>query len=454
MLPYLPLLFISTAFLEIVSAVAINEDSLVMLSKLKLRLPNLPSTLFVVPMLCGVFGLNGCAAGGAGGAGNGAGIDATDMQTLTQQAKNAKAALLSEDNPSQILFWSPEQQLFGYKNIDKIYPTRQITASDSPYPLTAAPQDLLSLTYELNGETYSIAQYIEKYRTAGLIVVRDDKVLLENYSLGNKPSTRWMSFSIAKSVTSLLIGAAIQDGYILSVDEPVTKYLPRLTDTAYAETTIKDLLNMASGVAWNEDYTDPNSDVSHAGGLNGIELFEYLGKLPNASAPGSNFNYSTGETNLVGALLRAAIGNNAASYLEHKIWQPFGMEFDANWMLNAPGGGEQGGCCLSATLRDYARIGLYAMRNGKNKAGESVLPQGWMQASTQPSAAYPGYGYLWWLADDASYAARGIFGQMIVVVPEERLVIAMHNAWPEAVGDSLSAHRAAMVQAIRTELLN
>lgn len=386
--------------------------------------------------------LSGCAADGA-----------IERQTPEQQAKDAKAAQLTADNPAQILFWSPERQLYGYKNIDKLYPTRQVAASSAPYPLVDAPQDLTSLTYELDGQTYSIAQYIEKYRTTGLIVVRDDQVLLENYSLGNTASTRWMSFSIAKSVTSLLIGAAIHDGYILSVDEPVVKYLPRLADTAYHATTIKDLLNMASGVAWDEDYTDADSDVSHAAGLGGVGLLEYLGRLPNAAAPGSKFNYNTGETNLVGALLRAAIGNNAATYLQHKIWQPFGMEADANWRLNSSGGGEKGGCCLSATLRDYARIGIYAMREGKNQAGESALPEGWMQESTQPSAAYPGYGYLWWLADDASYTARGIFGQMIVVVPEEKLVVAMHSAWPDAVGDELSAHRAAMVQAIRTELL-
>lgn len=401
---------------------------------------NLHPRLLLLPLV--VLSLFGCAAD-----------TSQPMQTLPQQqAKAAKAAQLAADNPSQILFWTPQQQLYGYKNINKIYPTRKVAASNAPYPLTDAPRDLLSLTYQLDGKTHSIAQYVEKYRTAGLIVVREDQVLLENYSLGNNASTRWMSFSIAKSVTSLLIGAALRDGYILSVDEPVTKYLPRLANTAYDRTTIKDLLNMASGVAWNEDYTDPDSDVSHAGGLNGIALFEYLGKLPNAAAPGITFNYSTGETNLVGALLRAAIGNNAATYLQHKIWQPFGMESDANWMLNAPDGGEQGGCCLSATLRDYARIGLYAMRNGEPKTGESVLPQGWMQASTQPSAAYPGYGYLWWLADDSSYSARGIFGQMIVVVPQEKLVIAMHSAWPDAVGDNLSAHRAAVVQAIRAEL--
>lgn len=407
------------------------------------------SNLKFALVVCTSLILAGCAVDGA----IQEAIDgAAEHQTPEQLLKDAKAAQLTADNPAQILFWSPEQQLYGYKNIDKLYPTRQVMASRTPYPLLDAPQDLTGLTYELDGQTYSLAQFIEKFRTAGLIVVRDDQVLLENYSLGNTAATRWMSFSIAKSVTSLLIGAAIRDGYILSVDEPVIKYLPRLGDTAYQAATIKDLLNMASGVAWDEDYTEPDSDISRAADLGGVGLFDYLGRLPNAAPPGTKFNYNTGETNLVGALLRAAIGNNAATYLQYKIWQPFGMEADANWRLNGPGGGEKGGCCLSATLRDYARIGIYAMRDGKNKSGESVLPQGWMQASTQPSAANSGYGYLWWLADDASYAARGIFGQIIVVVPEEKLVIAMHSAWPNPVGANLSAHRSALVQAIRAEL--
>ena len=186
----------------------------------------------------------------------------------------------------------------------------------------------------------------------------------------------------------MLVGAAIADGYIENVDEPVTDYLPRLRGSAYEGTTIRHLLQMASGVAWNEDYTDADSDVGRAGAANGMVLFDYLGGLAREAEPGTVFNYNTGETNLVGSLLRAAIGNNASTYLASKIWQPF-MEHPATWSITE--NVETGGCCIHATLRDYARIGLFALRGGVLPDGTRVLPEGWMLESTTPSAGSPRY---------------------------------------------------------------
>ena len=164
----------------------------------------------------------------------------------------------------------------------------------------------------------------------------------------------------------------------------------------------------------------------------------------SCSVPSPN----TGETNLAGALLRAAIGNNLSTYLEHKIWQPFGMEFDATWMLHESAGGELGGCCISATLRDYARIGIFAMRGGELPDGTRVLPESWMTESTTPSKGFEGYGYLWWLRDDGAYAGLGIFGQLLWIHPASELVIVTHSAWPTAVGRELSEHRWALVEAL------
>ena len=349
---------------------------------------------------------------------------------------------------TSILFWTPSQQLAGYRNIDRILPTRLIEAGDQIYPLESAPRDFSDLSYTIDGVSYTLDQYIEERRVVGLLVVQNDRILLERYGLGNDEASRWISFSIAKSVTSMLVGAAVRDGYIANVDESVTDYLPRLKGSAYDRATIRNVLQMASGVGWNEDYADPASDVSRAGGLNGLRLFEYLGRLPNVAQPGEEFNYNTGETNLVGALLRAAIGNNLATYLSHKIWQPFGMEADANWALAAPGGGELGGCCISATLRDYARIGLFAMHAGVLPDGARVLPENWMRDSTTSSSGYEGYGYLWWLGPDGTYSARGIFGQMVWIDPDSRTVIVTHSAWPTAVGRELSRHRNALIDAI------
>jgi len=210
-------------------------------------------------------------------------------------------------------------------------------------------------------------------------------------------------------------------------------------------------LQMASGVAWNEDYTDPNSDVASTGG-SAADRLVYLSERPRLVPPGGAFNYNTGETNLLGAVLRAAIGTNLSAYLEEKIWQPFGMEHDANWLLLAPGGGEHGGCCLSATLRDYGRIGLFALRQGRLRDGTEVLADGWMAESITPSATNEGYGYLWWLRGEGVYSAAGIYGQAIHIDPAEDLIIVTHSYWPQATGREFSRHRNAFFAAV-TEAL-
>ena len=285
------------------------------------------------------------------------------------------------------------------------------------------------------------------WNVAGLLVVKDGAVVYERYGLGNTAATRWVSYSVAKSITSMLVGAAIQDGYIGSVDEKITDYLPRLRGSAYEQTSIRNLLQMASGVAWDETYDDPKSDV-FIDNWSTLFVQRYLSAKPRVAPPGQKFNYNTAETNLVGTLLRAAIGNNLATYLSEKIWRPFGMEAAAKWTLTEPGGGEFGGCCLSATLRDYARLGLFAMSGGVLPDGTRVLPEGWMEESTAPSQANPEYGYMWWLQDHGGYAASGMFGQRIYIHPKEHLVIAQHAALAAAVNAEQRATQPAMETAL------
>lgn len=347
-----------------------------------------------------------------------------------------------------ILLWNDEQRRVGFKNLEHIYPTRRVAAGTDVYALGSRPMDLAAVTYAVDGETFTIKDFLGLDATIGVLVVQNDDVVMEHYAEGNDEQSVWVSFSVTKSVTSMLIGAAIADGLIESVDESVVDYLPRLRGTPYEGSSIKDVLQMASGVAWNEDYTDPESDVARAGGLNGIDLIRYLAKLPRAHAPGEVFNYNTGETNLAGEILRSAIGNNAATYLSAKIWRPFGMQQDANWVIGSLDGGELGGCCISATLRDYARLGIFALRDGVLASGERVLPQGWMEASTEASKGYDGYGYFWWLQDTGSYQASGIFGQKIYIDPARNLVIALHSNAQAAVGSKQHAHISAAIDAI------
>jgi len=358
-------------------------------------------------------------------------------------------AVAQDTEPAtNILFWTHEQHVNGFGNIDKLLPTREIRAGGEVLELPYALRDLSHVRYELEGRTYSLADHMESQQVGGLLVMRKGKILYEQYGLKNDENTKWIAFSVAKSVSSMLIGAAIQDGFIASVDDPVTDYLPRLKGSSYEGVSIKNVLNMASGVDWNEDYFDRNSDVSKGAGFNAMELFEYLNTLPKAAEPGEKFNYSTGETNLVGAIVRAAVGDNESSYLERKIWKPFGMESDASWALDAKYAAEIGGCCINATLRDYARLGLFAMGGGVLADGTRVLPEGWMKASTTPSKAYESYGYLWWLMPDGSYAAQGIFGQLIWIEPKTETIIVTHGAWPKAIGQDHGEHRWAMVGAI------
>jgi CubicO group peptidase (beta-lactamase class C family) len=207
------------------------------------------------------------------------------------------------------------------------------------------------------------------------------------------------------------------------------------------------MLQMASGVAWDETYADPKSDVANMP-ESIIDMFKFLGSKERVAAPGEKFNYNTGETNLAGAVLRAAIGNNLATYATHKIWQPFGMEADANWLTHGLGGGERGGCCISATLRDYGRLGLFALNGGRLPDGSSVLPENWMMESTAPSRGSDGYGYLWWLEGNGVYRAAGIYGQGIYINPAKNLVLISLGAWDTAVGKAYGAHRDGFFAAI------
>ncbi len=344
-------------------------------------------------------------------------------------------------------------QVVRFRNWSSLYPARQIRRGESvrelPYNLT----DFSSLRYEVEDRRYSLADYLRLNPTAGLLVIKDGIIRYEEYGLGNDETSLWVSFSMSKSVTSMLLGTAIRDGYIQSVDDSVTDYLPLLKNSAYETASIRDVLQMASGVAWNEDYVDPQSDVLSYPAMDVVEMLQFLGNKPRVAEPGSEFNYNTGETDLVGALVRAAIGNNLSDYLEYKIWQPFGMEADAFWATHGPAG-ERGGCCLNVTLRDYGRIGLFALTGGYLPDGAAVLPEQWLADSTTPSPAYDGYGYLWWLSDNGSYDARGIYGQGIHINPAEQLVIAVLSAWDQAgaSGNPAQAHRVALYRAF-TEAL-
>ena len=261
---------------------------------------------------------------------------------------------------------------------------------------------------------------------------------------------RWTSFSVAKSVTSTLIGAAVKDGKIKSLDDRVTLYIPELKGSAYDDVTVRQLITMTSGVKWNESYTDPNSDVAKEGlsilepGVNPV--VSYMRRLPREAAPGAKFVYKTGETDLAGILLSNAVGEPLAQYLSDKVWRPYGMEQDGIWVEDVAGH-ERGGCCISMTLRDYGRVGQFMLDHGVAD-GHEVVPAGWTEDATARHVADPPYGYFWWIVQ-GGYEAEGIFGQTLSVFPEDHLVVVINSAWPAAWSQEIDAVRMKYVAALR-----
>jgi CubicO group peptidase (beta-lactamase class C family) len=339
--------------------------------------------------------------------------------------KETRGLLATFPTNRDLLFWNQAQRDAAFRALDRIpllAKARPIPAGDTVKPLPPGPP--LKLPVDIDA-------FMAGQRSAAVLIVHDGKLRLERYGLGFDGAGRWTSFSVAKSFTSTLVGAALRDGYIKSLDDKLGDYIPDMKGSAYENVTVKQLLTMTSGVQWNENYGDPNSDVARFNNHKpepGVDaLVSYMRKLPRAAPAGTRWNYSTGETNLVGVLLTAAVKKPLADYLSEKVWKPAGMEQQATWILNKTGN-EISGCCVQAAARDYARFGVYVLGDARN-----VVPEGWFaQAGTrQADTGQPGlgYGYQWWTYDDGSYSARGIFGQGILIDPKRKLVVVTLADW-------------------------
>jgi CubicO group peptidase (beta-lactamase class C family) len=304
-----------------------------------------------------------------------------------------------------------------------------------------------------------IDQYMTEQRTAALVIVHNGQIRLEKYGLDFNADGRWTSFSVAKSMTSTLVGAAIKDGFIESIEDMVTDYIPDLQGSAYDEVSIRELLTMTSGVRWNEDYEDENSDVARFNNHEaepGMDVtVSFMRHLPREAPAGSKWVYKTGETNLIGVLVSSATGKTLSDYLSEKVWAPFGMQQDGSWLLGSTGL-EISGCCIQAATRDFARFGLFIL-GGARIDGSSILPDDWIASATntQVNTGYPGkgYGYQWWTYDDGSYAARGIFGQGIFIDPKRNLVIASNSNWTRASDhETVGKQREAFYKAVQAAI--
>jgi CubicO group peptidase (beta-lactamase class C family) len=334
------------------------------------------------------------------------------------------------------LTWTQPERDVRFARMDTLFPTHRVRRRGVATPLSVGPRLELPQT---------MVRYMTDEHLAGVLVLQQGHVRLERYALGLTPSSRWTGFSMTKAVTDTLVGVALRHGSIRSLDDDVVRYLPEMRGSAYDGVTVRQLMTMTSGARWNENYTTADADnvllysTPVAPGLD--PTVEYMRKLPRAAAPGSRWAYNTGETDLLGVLLRRATGQTLAHQLQTAVWSHAGMEEDATWITNAPGAAaeEFGGSGLSATLRDFGRLGLWVLERG-----HSAVPDGWFQEATraQVQAGTAGYGYGWWPQPDGSFAALGIFGQSILIDPQRQLVIVTLGDWSEATGAAHSKARA------------
>jgi len=360
-----------------------------------------------------------------------------------------------ETLPRSSFVWNEEELLVGLAHWDEVFPVRQIENSSSVKELPAGNP---IPAFEIDGEGAEYFEsYLEEQRVAGMIVLHQGEVRLERYLLEHSAEGRWTSQSVAKSVTSTLVGAALRDGYLRNLDDAVSDYIPELVGSPYERVSIRQLMTMSSGVRWTEAYTDDSADIARfytapfAEGENAT--VSYMRNLPAEAEPGSKWVYKTGETHLLGVLVSSATGKSLSDYLSEKIWQAYGMESSASWHLDRSDH-ELAGCCLQATLRDFARIGQLALENGVID-GESIVPDGWFEEATQThyqGSNNRGYGYQWWVIKEGTYAALGIYGQLLFIDPAREMVVVINSAWPEALNRERSAARLDFLNRLSDEL--
>ena len=320
---------------------------------------------------------------------------------------------------------------------DEIFPAHLVRRAPKPSPLSRAASEP-ALRYEYQGQTLGVDDYLARNPATGLLVAQDETILVERYQYARTDRDRFTSWSMAKTVTSMLIGIAIAEGRIRSVDDPAATYVPALAGTEYGRTSLRHLLQMSSGVRFVEEYR-PGDDVSKLsidtflqngpGGVAAVTSFN-----ERAVPAGTKFSYASVETQVLGLVLAAAVGRPVADYLQEKIWQPIGAEADATWIVDRSGQ-EVTYCCFNAVLRDYARLGLLLAHDG-NWRGRQIVPAAWVRNATTVAADQPhlrpltatpffGYGYQAWIfpGDRRMFAFLGVRGQAIYVDPASRLVL-------------------------------
>ncbi|MFX0556481.1 serine hydrolase domain-containing protein [Maribacter sp. CXY002] len=310
----------------------------------------------------------------------------------------------------------------------KLFPNRELIASESTYHFTNG-LDATRVPKRINYSdkiNIPLDGFLESNKTAAFLIIKKDTLIMENYYNGYNESSILLSFSMSKSFFSILIGCAIEDGYIKSVEQSVTDFVPELKKNGFKRVTIEHLLQMTSGMAYTETDT-PFSNLPRF--YYGKNLKKRLFKLRLKEKPGSRFQYNSGESQLLGLILERALKTQTITeYMQDKIWEPLGMEYSGLWSLDrADHGLEKVFCCLGATARDFAKFGRLYLHKG-NWNGEQLVPRHWVEQSTKIDSTEGSawnYQYQWQLVskENGDYLASGHHGQYLYVHPKRRLII-------------------------------
>jgi len=336
-----------------------------------------------------------------------------------------------------VSLFEKENIVENFLHMEDINETSNLIKSPSPTRLPVNLTYQLPIDFSSNGKTIDVQDFIDHSMTTGLMIIHKDTIILENYTRGLTPETTHISWSMAKSFISGMIGIAIEEGKIKSIQDQITDYLPQFKGTGYEGVTIKNALEMSSGVGFNEDYSDFNSDINRFGRYFALgQSFEKFAlSLKNTRKPGTFNHYVSIDTQVLGMVLKKATGKSITQFMQNKIWNPIGMEDDAQWIIDEDGmelalGG------LNATLRDYGKYGLLYLREG-NWFGNQIISQNWVKQSitmdgphlqpgiNQFSSNDLGYGLQWWIPQEAdgAFLASGIYNQHIYIQPNRDLVI-------------------------------
>lgn len=328
------------------------------------------------------------------------------------------------------LFASCKMGRFVYYNFaditdHKIFPYRTATNDSVKFIFEHAGKPKFPKKFTMGNTEVEFDKYLEDNKTVAFIIIKDDSIQYEKYFRGYDEASVVASFSMAKSVTSMLIGCAIEDGYIKSVEEPITNYIPEFKREELSQVTIKHVLQMTSGIKFNESYINPFGDAATF--YYGTNMRPAIYRRRLAETPGTTFSYSSGDTEILGLVLERALkGKKITEYLQEKIWKPLGMEYDATWSLDRKKDGlEKTFCCINARARDFAKLGRLYLNKG-NWNGTQVVPQKWVEESVMPDVTNGGvryYKYQWWLEQNGNFMAQGILGQFIFVCPSKNLII-------------------------------